>query len=138
MKRIIEVSVTVALLAGVITLIFAFYNSGKKSASAAMDTVNEKLNKYSDKYAAYENTSISGEELIELVKSTEVDDISIIVKTGMDTSGTTYTDGKDSDNKAEYSKTSSTKYINPYKTFRCTEVTVNNNGVITKLTFEQK
>ena len=133
MKKVLWITLSLIIFVGGAVLMLNIYNPAKETASNVSGNITEILNTYGDKYAAYSDSLVSGSELLKLIDNN--DGVSITVKTGMDRAGTTYP-VEESENQSK--KKSSSKYINPSKMFRCTNVSQNNNGVISSLTFEQE
>ncbi len=137
MRKVLIFAAEIIIAGLFIGIVFAMFNMGKNSSERSGSKIAEVLEENSNNYANYKNRSVLGEEVYRLTNNE--DGVMILVKTGMDTAGTSYTggivDGGGDDNRR---KENNAKYINPYASFTCTAVTTNDNGIVTQLTFEQK
>lgn len=155
-----KIAVTILLAAILIGVVFLIARQGKSVVNEKLEVINTALSEnQSDGYSMYENTTISGHEVLSLIKkAVERDDcIAIRVITGMNQVGTD-TDGIDynytlaeSTNGVKITEISSPDsqpqanqqgkvneegYVNPYGIFRC-EVKRDANGITVALVLTQ-
>jgi hypothetical protein len=134
MKDIIKIAAGLIIVGTLVAVAFAIFNVGKKNAEDSASNISNMLNEKSDRYAYYKDTSILGSEVIELFGNN--DGVSVEVTTGAG-AVVNYNATTKETSTAEYTNSKKTSYINPSKTFRCTSVDYNSNGVIVSLSFVQ-
>lgn len=155
-----KIAVTILLAAILIGVVFLIARQGKSVVNEKLEVINTALSEnQSDGYSMYENTTISGHEVLNLIKKavSRGDCIAIRVITGMNRTGTN-TNGKDynytlaestdgvkitkitsADSQPEANqqgKINDENYVNPYGVFRC-EIKKDANGVTVALVLTQ-
>ncbi len=133
MKDIIKIAAGLIIVGTLVAVAFAIFNVGKKNAEESASTISNILSEKGDKYATYKDTTILGDELVELIGNSDGVYISVLTGANAKKSG----EMAKQISKADATDKSKDEYINPYKSFQCTSVTVNGNGVVTGLTFKQ-
>lgn len=136
-KTIIKIVAGIIIVVGIVGISFGIYNTSRTSINSSVNQFNQLTAQYDNiTYSQYENGTAKGEEIVRLITglTTSGDGVSIVVKTKMDTAGTTYSA---TGTTSVVTDKSSDKYINPNGMFDCA-ITRNNNGVITSITFTQK
>lgn len=155
-----KIAVTILLAAILIGVVFLIARQGKSVVNEKLEVINTALSEnQSDGYSLYENTTISGHEVLTLIKKAvdRGDCIAIRVITGMNQAGTN-TNGKDynytlaestdgvkitkitSPNSQpeanQHGKVNDENYVNPYGIFHC-EIKKDANGVTVALVLTQ-
>ena len=130
---IIKLGAAVLITVVAITIAVSLFTQGQditKSSESDLKGISQVMS--SKKYEGYNNTSVSGSSVINAIKLfCESEGVIVNVKTS---SGTTKTYSKTS--LYNISESSNENYINPAGTFNSV-LTVNENGVVTQITFTQ-
>ena len=126
-----------AVIVAMVIVIWALSANGilKKSGNDTIGQASQLFSGYSDEAVAkYDGNVVGGEEVIAALDTyTAEAGVSVVVKTKLDSAGTTYT------STSKYSAPAKTdnKYINPDGVFEG-KVTLNSNNIVTTITFTQK
>lgn len=148
-KKILLFSVGLILVVGFVAIGLTIYNKGKTSVANTSAQYDNLVSQYDDvEYALYDGGTASGSEVVALCKALarKQDGVTIVVKTGKNTTGITFKYGTTDSEKATYEanitaaetkRANSDDYINPAASFSG-KVEKDSNNIVTKVTFTQK
>ncbi len=132
---IIKLGAAVLITIAAIAIAVALFSMGAdvtKSSESDIKGLSQVM--VSKKFEAYNNTEVSGSNVINAIRMyAETGSLTVSVTTKAATAASKY----DSSNKYTITNNTDGNYINPVGTFTST-LTTNANGVITQITFVQK
>lgn len=131
-------AITLLVFAG---LVFGLTNKGKNSSTNTMQQLDSYLAPYDNiQYALYDDSTVSGSEVMELIKNIKDDGISIVVTNGSGNTKTyTYvsvTASGSVDVKNIKDKAVTASYINPSASFE-SSIVRDANDTVTAIEFKQ-
>ena len=133
-KKIVVFAMSAFMLLIFAGLYFGLGNKGKNSAVDTMQKLDDYLSPSDNiQYALYDGTSVSGSEVIDLIKNIKDDGVSIIVTNGSGNEKTytyaTVTASGSSDVKNITDKSVTASYINSFANFKSSIVRDENDAV---------